>query len=212
MVQTSRNLTYMFTLAVDGVDLTDEDVVEALVSGKLEVYPAVVAGKSTLTYRVLADSSYDAVIDAVTHLKSLFPSVTVCRVEMDLVSISDIAARLDRPRESVRAWVVGSRGPKDFPSPMTVIGDGVRVWDWPSVNQWLKRKGIEGYDDEHLLSREEIDELNVMLVRRFSGLGEKAFRPDRPVSASTTLTVVTTTATTPSSVTYTSSSSPFVRA
>lgn len=211
MVRTSRDVTYMFTLAVDGVDLANEDVVEALVSGDIEVYPAVVAGKSTLTYRVSAESSYDAVIDAVTHLHSLFPSVKVCRVEMDFVSISDIASRLGRARESVRAWVVGARGPKDFPSPLTVIGDGVRVWDWSSVNQWLKREGIEGHDEEYLLSREEIDELNVMLVRRFSGLGERAFHPDRPVSQFTTLTVTKTKVARPS-VTYASSSSSFTKA
>ncbi|WP_431975534.1 hypothetical protein [Micromonospora haikouensis] len=211
MIRTSRDRTYMFTLAVDGVDLVDEDVVEALVSGEIEVYPAVVAGKATLTYRLSADNSYDAVIDAVTHAHSLLPHVKVCRVEVDLVSISDIAGRLGRPRESVRAWVVGSRGPKDFPTPLTVIGDGVRVWDWPSVNQWLKREGVAGHDEEHLLSREEIDELNVMLVRRFSGLHDSAFRPDRSVSRSATLTVSGAKVAAPS-VTYTSSSSSFTKA
>jgi hypothetical protein len=179
----------MFTLAVDGVDLASEDVVESLVAGDLEVYPAVVAGKSILTYRVFAETSYDAVIDAVRHLLYLFPGIVVCRVEPDLVSISDIASRLGKPRESVRAWVIGSRGSGDFPIPLTVLGDNVRVWDWASVNSWLKGKNIDGYDDEHLLSREEIDELNVMLVRRFVGKSAKAFRNDLPISSSTTLTV-----------------------
>jgi hypothetical protein len=63
------------------------------------------------------------------------------------------------------------------------------VWDWPSVNSWLKSEGFEGYDEEHLLTREEIDELNVMLVRSFTGQSAKAFRQDLPVSGSTVLTV-----------------------
>lgn len=189
MSRTSHAVPYLFTIAVEGVDLSDEAVVEALVSRDVEVYPAVLAGTSTLTYRITAESSYDAVVEAITHFHSVSPAGAVSRIELDLVSISDIASRLGRARESVRAWVVGSRGPKDFPSPMTVIGDGIRVWDWPSVNQWLKRTGVEGHDEERLLSREEIDELNVLLVRRRSGAAQKSFRLDRPVTRSTVLTV-----------------------
>lgn len=185
----SRFTPYMFSLAVEGIDLANEDVVEALVSGGHEVYPAVIAGKSTLTYRISADNGYDAVIDAVSHVRFLFPDVLVCRVELDLVSISDIANRVERPRESVRAWVLGTRGPGGFPRPLTVVGDNVRIWDWPSVNDWLRKTGIDGSDDERLLSREEIDELNVMLVRRFVGKSVQAFRQDEFVSGSTTLTV-----------------------
>ena len=47
-----------------------------------------------------------------------------------------------------------------------MIGDGIRIWDWPTVNTWLQTTGTGGHDDERLSSREEIDELNVMLARR----------------------------------------------
>ncbi len=155
----------MFTLAVDAVDLSSEEVVEALISGDFEVYPAVIDGKSLLTYRLFAENSYDAVLDAVGHLQSLLSDAVARRIEPDLVSVSDIASRLGRPRESIRAWVIGTRGPGGFPSALALIGGGIRVWDWPSVNEWLKQHDIDGHDQETLLSREEVDELNVMLRR-----------------------------------------------
>jgi hypothetical protein len=46
-----------------------------------------------------------------------------------------------------------------------VVGDGVRAWDWPRVNAWLRRERIAGHDEEHLLTREEIDEVNAALAR-----------------------------------------------
>lgn len=43
---------------------------------------------------------------------------------------------------------------------------------------WLGTTGIGGHDDERLLSREEIDELNVMLARR------RTSPPPRPLHRS----------------------------
>jgi hypothetical protein len=58
------------------------------------------------------------------------------RVGQDLVSVSDIARRLGRTRESVRLLVDGKRGPGRLPAPIGVVGDGTRVWPWSVVLEW----------------------------------------------------------------------------
>ena len=64
--------------------------------------------------------------------KAVPPAVPV-RVDQDLVSVSDIAKRIGRTRESVRLLVDGKRGPGSFPAPVGVVGDGTRVWPWSVV-------------------------------------------------------------------------------
>jgi hypothetical protein len=43
---------------------------------------------------------------------------------------------MDRTRESVRLLVDGKRGPGNFPAPIGVVGDGIRVWPWSVVLEW----------------------------------------------------------------------------
>ncbi|MBB2945349.1 hypothetical protein FB565_005082 [Actinoplanes lutulentus] len=185
---TTQVLPYLFTLFVGGIDLASETTVARLLDdGNIEVYPAVIGGKPLLTYRIAAENSYDAVLDAVGRLCCAFPNVQILRVEPDLVNITDIAARTGRPRETIRAWALGTRGKKDFPLPVSVVGDGIRIWDWTSINSWLRRNELNGYDEDNLLTREEIDELNVMLVRKLCGNTGKAFQQSRPMSESSTV-------------------------
>jgi hypothetical protein len=58
------------------------------------------------------------------------------RVDQDLVSVSDIAQRLGRSRESVRLLVDGKRGPGRFPPAVGTVGNGIRVWPWSVVWEW----------------------------------------------------------------------------
>ncbi|MGA3220011.1 MAG: hypothetical protein ABSE77_13190 [Acidimicrobiales bacterium] len=64
------------------------------------------------------------------------PAAVPLRVDQDLVSVSDIARRVGRTRESVRLLVDGKRGPGRFPPPIGVVGDGTRVWPWSVVLEW----------------------------------------------------------------------------
>ena len=70
--------------------------------------------------------------------KAVPPAVPV-RVDQDLVSVSDIAQRVGRTRESVRLLVDAKRGPGGFPPPVGVIGDGTRVWPWSVVLDWFNK-------------------------------------------------------------------------
>jgi hypothetical protein len=65
------------------------------------------------------------------------PAAVPLRVDQDLVSVSDIARRTGRTRESVRLLVDGKRGPGGFPVPLGVVGEGTRVWTWSVVLEWF---------------------------------------------------------------------------
>ena len=67
------------------------------------------------------------------------PAAVPLRVDQDLVSVSDIAQRVGRTRESVRLLVDAKRGPGRFPPPIGVVGDGTRVWPWAVVLEWFDK-------------------------------------------------------------------------
>lgn len=87
----------------------------------------------------------------------------VREVDLDLVTISDIAERTGRTRQGIRLLVNGSRGPGSFPAPLGVPG-GSRVWDWAAVNLWL-RDGLSLGDTETGLSRGLIFKVNAKIAQ-----------------------------------------------
>jgi hypothetical protein len=90
-------------------------------------------------------SAPDAILSAIAQIESAVPSIRVIRVEPDdLVSASDIAARLGRSRESVRLLVAGERGPGGFPPPLSHLKARGRLWRWAEVAGWAQEAlGIE---------------------------------------------------------------------
>jgi hypothetical protein len=87
----------------------------------------------------------------------------VIGLDFDLVNTTEIADRIGRTRQTVRQYVDGLRGPGGFPAPLGVPG-GVRVWDWGSVNEWL-REFEESGDPEYHPTREFIAEFNASVAR-----------------------------------------------
>jgi predicted DNA-binding transcriptional regulator AlpA len=63
--------------------------------------------------------------------------VRVRRVEPDdLVTLSEIAERMGRTRESVRLLAAGERGAGDFPPPVSHLRSRFRLWRWSDVAAW----------------------------------------------------------------------------
>jgi predicted DNA-binding transcriptional regulator AlpA len=93
----------------------------------------------TVTSPVDAPSAESAAFALADTITETFPEAVVVRVDQDLVSIPDIAERTERSRESIRLLVEGKRGPGGFPSPVGIVGDGIRVWPWASVLDWFSR-------------------------------------------------------------------------
>lgn len=98
-----------------------------------------------------ADSLADAVISAIRAVEST--GLRVLRVEPDdLVTASDIAARLGRSRESVRLLIAGRRGQGDFPAPTSHLRTRNRLWRWTDVAAWARELTAEQEHDARLLA------------------------------------------------------------
>ncbi|MGI5443138.1 helix-turn-helix transcriptional regulator [Streptomyces shenzhenensis] len=153
---------YMFTLEIENFDMRDEATVERFYEDAEEAYLSARDGLVDATYVIEADEDdpCDAVLDAANHLRSLIPEARVTQVAIDLVSVSDIAARVGKPRATIRSWVKGSRGPGHFPRPLSTLGGGVQVWHWPEVNEWLRLHHPEAADDERGLPMKQIHRIN----------------------------------------------------
>ncbi len=73
-------------------------------------------------------------IDAVESV----PGLRIRRVEPDdLVTMTEIAQRLGRTRESVRLLIAGERGPGNFPPPVSHLRQRNRLWRWSDVAAWV---------------------------------------------------------------------------
>jgi hypothetical protein len=99
--------------------------------------------------------------DAVRDLRGA--GFEVVGLDFDLVNTTEIADRIGRTRQTVRQYVDGLRGPGQFPAPLGAPG-GVRVWDWGSVNEWLRAFDESG-DPEYHPTREFITEFNASVAQ-----------------------------------------------
>lgn len=128
-----------FNVAVvlEDVELSD-DVIGALIKALPDAVPSAVNGVVTVSSPVEADDALEAATNLVEVIRGVLPASRVVRLDQDLVSISDIATRTGRSRESVRLLVDGARGPGGFPGPVGVVGDGIRIWPWAVVVDWFR--------------------------------------------------------------------------
>ena len=128
-----------FTLIVDGPDIQGDDIIDTLFeAGCGDSLVGSTNGVQYLAFDREADSLDDAVLSAVADVESV-PGVHVVRlIDSDLVSMSEIAERTDRTRESIRLLVSGERGPGGFPIPANDPRRPHRVWHWSEVERWMQ--------------------------------------------------------------------------
>jgi len=91
------------------------------------------AGIARVTFVIDADSAEIAAFRACAGLMDV--GITPLRYDQDLVSIAEIADRIDKDRETVRLWTTGKRR-GGFPGAHTQLGTS-RVWHWADVYAWL---------------------------------------------------------------------------
>lgn len=143
-----------FTLIVDGADLQSEPFINALFeAGCDDATVGRVDGVQYVDFDREAESLGEAIISAVRDVEKV-DGVQVARVaDAGLVSMTDIATRLGRTRESVRLLVTGARGPGGFPAPVTDPRGRYRLWRWSDVTHWLTTKlGDDTLPDDHLVT------------------------------------------------------------
>ncbi|MDP9068415.1 MAG: tetratricopeptide repeat protein [Actinomycetota bacterium] len=131
-----------FTLVISHPrELTGDDL-DALFEAGLD--DATFTERDGLIFVDIARKGADAlkvISEAIRVLERTLPESAVVRVEPDdLVTLSGIAERTKRSRESVRLLVEGKRGPGDFPRPVTLVDSKSRLWRWSDVARWFHER------------------------------------------------------------------------
>ena len=131
--------TFHFTLIVDGPDLQDQFLIDALFdAGCDDAMIGCSDGVQYVDFDREADGFREAILAAVDDLESL-EGVEVIRIaDAGLVSVAEMAVRIGRTRESVRLLVSGARGPGGFPKPVTGSGSRYRLWRWSEAARWFE--------------------------------------------------------------------------
>ncbi|MEO8323688.1 MAG: hypothetical protein ABI571_06075, partial [Actinomycetota bacterium] len=104
----------------------------------------VVDGVQFAEFNREAGSYGQALASAIAAIQRTIKGARVVQVLDDLVTISDIAERLERSRESIRLLIAGKRGPGYFPSPVSFLRTRNRLWRWTDVSRWFATR----YEDE----------------------------------------------------------------
>lgn len=145
-----------FTLIVEGRDIQEDEVVDALFeSGCDDGTAGCSDGVQFVVLDREAASLDEAVLSAVEDIERV-QGMTVVRVaDAGLVSMADIASRTGRTRESVRLLISGARGPGGFPPPVTDPQSRYRLWRWLEVEHWLSaytNRERDSSEDEMLIA------------------------------------------------------------
>jgi hypothetical protein len=132
--------THTFTLILAGVrELTDEITNALYEAGCDDALIGSRDGVAFLDFDREAPSFREAVLSAIAAVEKAGVEALVVRVEPDdLVTMSDIARRAQRTRESVRQLVSGLRGPGDFPPPVANLKERSPIWRWTDVSRWFQ--------------------------------------------------------------------------
>lgn len=148
--------TYTFTLIVDGPEITEERVIDALFEAGCA--DALFGRRDLVQFADFDREAPDlatAIVSAIDQVESV-AGMRIMRVEPeDLVSASAIAARTGRSRESVRLLIEGKRGPGGFPAPIAWVDAKTRLWHWTDVANWFMEalgQRVTDLDDAQLLA------------------------------------------------------------
>lgn len=145
--------THGFTLIVEGVDINEPDVFDALYeAGCDDALIGTTSGIPVMDFSREAASLDEAILSAIMDAESVAGLQVVRIADLDLVSMSEIAERIGRSRECVRLWVTGARGPGGFPSPVNDPDSRYRFWRWSDVSDWLSRvlNGMPRSSEDHV--------------------------------------------------------------
>lgn len=135
---------FEFALVLIGINSLTTEIENALFeAGCDDATIGVQYGNVYMQFTRTAKSLKDAILSAIRDVRKANIGADVYRVdECDLVTQSDIARRINRPRQVVHQFVTGERGPGGFPAPACHITDGHPIWHWCAVSYWLWQNNI----------------------------------------------------------------------
>lgn len=143
-----------FTMIVEGPDLQDDGVINALYEAGCD--DGLIGRTDSTQYLDFgreADTFEEAVFSAIADVESVAGVRVVRLADIGLLSMSDIAARTGRTRESVRLLIAGKRGPGGFPPPVTDPRRRNRMWWSDEVYFWFSEslgEQVEHWDSQVL--------------------------------------------------------------
>lgn len=136
---------YEFTLVLSGIQELSDDVLDSFYeAGCDDGLVGMRDGIAYVDFARRANSFQDAVLTAIRDVEKT--GAQVQHIEPDeMVTMSEIARRLNVTREGVRKWIGGLRGPGNFPAPIGNLKNRSAIWRWTDVLQWKRKvEGKEG--------------------------------------------------------------------
>ena len=135
--------TYSFIFIIRGADVLAEEHADALFEAGCD--DALFGERDGVQYADFdreAESFAKAIDSAVTAIETAVSGAMVVRIEPDdIVSLSGIAERVGRTKESVRLLAAGQRGAGGFPPPASWIAGKQKLWQWADVAAWFAAQG-----------------------------------------------------------------------
>lgn len=143
---------FEFTLIFSGVRELTVEVLDAFYAGGCD--DALIGMRGGVAYADFcreADSFRQAVFSAMRDVELAGVGAKVEHIEPDeMVTMSEIARRLNITREGVRKRVAGTRGPGNFPPPTGGVTRQSPLWRWTDVIQWHQENQKAKQPQEHL--------------------------------------------------------------
>jgi hypothetical protein len=164
----SEKKTHSFSLVLGGVNEHTPELEEKLYAA--DCHDALVhfrKGTVYLDFDRQAESLEEAIISAIKAIESSPVGARVIRVGPDdIVSESDVAKRLDCPRQTVSLWIKGARrNETSFPKPIMKLSERSPLWRWSEVAAWLYQSGVIS-DETLMASAVLIENINAALEER----------------------------------------------
>jgi hypothetical protein len=149
---------YQVVVAYARLNVEDLDVMELVLEQAPDAVVTCVDGRTRVQATMAAHCAQNAVEDLVGAIHRAAPEAEPGEVELQLQSVSEIAAAVGLNREAVRLWSTGRRGPGGFPNPIDVVGgDRTKVWAAHDVWNWLQANGLPCSEARPLSIAETVD-------------------------------------------------------
>jgi len=154
---------FEFTLVLEGIQRITRELEDDLFeAGCDDATLSARSGRVFLAFARSAATLREAVVSAIHAVQAAKIQATVLRVDScGLVTQADIARKINRSRQQVHQYVSGLRGPGGFPPPACNISDGVPLWNWSEVAQWMCQHDI--IQPAMLLEAQELAAVNCVL-------------------------------------------------
>lgn len=163
-----KNEIFEFTLVLDHIDdLTDSLEDHLFNAGCDDALINFRNGTVYLDFQREAFSFENAVISAINDVESSSLHAQVISILPDnLVSESEIASRLNKPRQTISLWVKRERRQNiHFPNPVSRLSEKSPLWRWHDVVKWLFQQQIIK-DAQMVDSAKFIENINAVLGER----------------------------------------------